>query len=60
MVADEQPARSESMVHGHQPTDHGRGIAPHLRWLLGSEPPELPDQEHLWWAAGRRLDAEVV
>lgn len=36
----------------------GRAVSPHLRWLLGSEPPELPEGDHTWWAAGRPVHAE--
>jgi hypothetical protein len=36
----------------------GRAVGPRLRWLLGSEPPDLPDGDHTWWAAGRPVRAE--
>ena len=38
----------------------GRALSPHLRWLLGSEPPRLPDEEHVWWASGRPIEANEV
>jgi hypothetical protein len=34
----------------------GVGWLPNAGRLLGPEPPALPDQEHLWWAAGRPIE----